>query len=600
MLRYLIIFFLSFSLAFSQKEANVWYFGEGAGLRFDNKTDKPAVLTDGAMIAPEGCCSISDFEGNLLFYSNGETVWNKNHRIMKNGDGLSGSIYSTQSVLILPKPEDQQLYYVFTINSDNDKIGLQYSIVNISLDNGLGEVVEKNIPVFSPVAEKLNATRHKNGKDFWIITHELYSNRFVSFLLTKDGLQASPIFSSVGLTYIGDRSINMGALKISPDGKKIVCGVFSKFTFELFDFNNETGKVYNPISIPTNESLNAYSCEFSPDTKKLYTSSFDSFVRLYQYDISSGNAEEIIKSGVLIADIDAINVLGTLQLAPDGRIYIASNKSYYLGVIELPNESGLNCGYNPKGVFLHNKICRLGLPNIIYDYYNPEVITVSVSLPDTSAYVGEIISLPLIIKNLNRKKPKGTYSYSTSIALDSRLLDIKEVKGSVITYNKIINGRRHLTIESDNLLLDKDENVLAEIVGLVLLGTSRENKLEIEDFHISDEAIIHKQDGSLTLKGVCQFNLNQITISNEPRARIYPNPSDGNISLSMKNLPKGLNYIEIFSLDGCIVLNDIIIIFENELGEVIRNYNIKVGSGVYGLRIRNNNNYINDFLIINK
>lgn len=600
MLRYLIIFFLSIFLAFSQKEASIWYFGEGAGLKFENSNNSPIVLTDGAMTAPEGCCSISDFEGNLLFYSNGETIWNKYHRIMKNGDGLSGSIYSTQSVIILPKPGDQKLYYVFTINSDNDKIGLQYSIVDISLDNGSGEVIEKNIPVFFPVAEKINATRHKNGKDFWIITHELYSNRFVVFLLTQDGLQPDPVFSSAGLTYSGNRSINMGALKISPDGKKLVCGVFSKFTFELFDFNNETGEIYNPISIPTNESLNAYSCEFSPDLKKLYTSSFDSFVRLYQYDLSSGNAKDIINSAVLIADIDAINVLGTLQLAPDGRIYLASNKSYYLGVIEKPNESGLNCGYNPKGVFLNNKICRLGLPNIIYDYYNPELISISVSLPDTSAYVGDMISLPLILKNNNLKKPRGVYSYSATIVMDVRLLEIKEVKGALITSNKIIDGKRYLTIESDKLMLDSDEYVLADIVGLVLLGSSRANKLEIKDFQISDDATINKKDGSLILKGVCQFNLNQITKSNEPSLKIYPNPSDGLISLNIKNFPVGLYDIEIYGLDGRIVFNDKLTIFENEKVEVIRKYNLELGNGVYKVEIRNRNIFIDNFLIIIK
>lgn len=600
MLRYLIIFFLSIFLAFSQKEASIWYFGEGAGLIFDNKADNPTVLIDGAMIAPEGCCSISDFEGNLLFYSNGETIWNKNHRIMKNGEGLAGSIYSTQSVIILPKPSDQKLYYVFTINSDDENIGLQYSIVDISLDNQLGEVIEKNIPLFTPVAEKINATRHKNGKDFWIITHELYTNRFVSFLLTKDGLQPNTVFSSVGLTYIGNRSINMGSLKISPDGKKLACGVFSKFTFELFDFDNETGRVYNPISIPTNESLNAYSCEFSPDTKKLYTSSFDSFVRLYQYDLSSGNPDVIINSAVLIADIDAINVLGTLQLAPNGKIYIASNKSYYLGVIEKPNESGMNCAYNPKGVFLNNKISRLGLPNVIYDYYNPELIEISVSLPDTSAFVGETISLPLMLKNHNIKKPRGVYSYSATIVMDSRLLEIKEIKGALISSNKIIEGRRHLTIESNNLSLEQDEYLLAEIVGLVLLASSRQNKMEIEDFHISDEALINKKDGSLTLEGVCQFNLNQITKNDEPSLEIYPNPSNGFISLKLINLPDGRYNIEIYDLAGRVVFNDILTIFENEIREVKKGFNLRIGNGFYRVVVRNQSFFINDFLVIMK
>ncbi len=600
MLRSLIIFFCTITFAFTQNEARIWYFGEGAGLKFDESSDLPLVLKDGEMIAPEGCCSISDFEGNLLFYSNGATIWNKAHRIMKNGYGLSGSIYSTQSVIILPKPADPNLYYVFTINSDDEKIGLQYSIVDISLDDGFGEVTEKNIPVLSPVAEKINATRHKNGRDFWIVTHELHSNRFAAFLITKQGLEKNPVFSSVGLTYSGNRSITMGSLKFSPDGNKIVCGVFSKFTFELFDFNNETGEIYNPISIPTNESLNAYGCEFSPDMKKLYTTSFDSFVRLYQYDLSAGNANEIINSAILIAEIDAINVLGALQLAPDNKIYIAINKSFYLGVIEKPNEYGLNCSFNPRGVFLNNKICRLGLPNVIYDYYNPEVPAITVSLPDTSANVGEIISIPLKLQNFNRQLPKGLFSYFATIVFDSRLLEIKEIKGAIITENKIINSKRHITIKSDNLELVKSENVIAEIVGMVLLGSSRLNELVIQDFQLSDFALIDKKDGSLILNGICQFDLNQLIMANEPDLKIYPNPNIGLFNLALSNIPKGSFDIEVYNVEGRIVFKDIITIFEELTKEVTRKYNLNLDNGVYCIRIRNNKTYINDLLNINK
>lgn len=600
MIKYIIIFILFFNIAFSQKEAHIWYFGERAGLSFviDNS---PVVLTDGAMIAPEGCCSISDFEGNLLFYSNGESIWNRNHQLMKNGNGLSGNSYSTQSIIILPLPNDQNRYYVFTINSEDEKIGLQYSIVDISLDNGLGEVVVKNVPLFSPVAEKINATKHKNGRDYWIITHELYSNRFLAYLLTKDGILLSPVFSSVGLTYTGNRSINMGSLKFSSDGKKLVCGVFSKFTFEIFDFNNETGEIYNPITIPTNESLNAYGCEFSPDQKKLYTTCFDSFVRLYQYDLSSGNAQDIINSAELIADIDAINVLGALQLAPDGKIYLAINKSQYLGVIEKPNEDGLKCSYNPRGVFLEGRLSRLGLPNIIYDYYNPEVPVIYVSLPDTSAFVGETIAIPLKLNSQNRKKVKGTFSYTATIAMDRTVLDIREIKGASIVENRIIDNKRHLTIQSDNLELDNTEKTIAEIIGLVLLGHSRENILEIEKFELSDYSELSKKDGSLTLKGICQFDLNQLIITSNPFMNIFPNPSADNVNIQVGNLSQGQYDLMIYSLDGKMVFNDIITIFENQSVEVTRNYNFDFGNGVYWVRIGKNNNYfLKNLLILKK
>src|SRR5215467_3806249 len=97
--------------ASAQGEANIWYFGESAGLDFNN--DPPLVLTNGAMSDFEGCSSISDADGNLLFYTNGLTVWNKNHEIMMNGDGLHGNSSATQC-LIVKMPDATSIYYIFT------------------------------------------------------------------------------------------------------------------------------------------------------------------------------------------------------------------------------------------------------------------------------------------------------------------------------------------------------------------------------------------------------------------------------------------------------------------------------------------------------
>lgn len=586
----------------AQKESSLWYFGEGAGLKFHNSNEKPEVLTDGAINAPEGCCTISDFEGNLLFYSNGENVWNKNHSIMKNGSGLSGNIYSTQSVLILPKPADPILYYVFTINSENEQVGLQYSIVDLSLDNGLGEVIQKNIPVFAPVAEKINAVRHKNGKDFWIITHELYSNRFLSFLLTREGLNSNPVISSAGLIYTGDKSISMGCLKVSPDGKKIACAVFSKFTFELFEFNNETGKIYNPKSIPTNESLNAYGCEFSPDGKKLYTTSFDSFVRLYQYDISSDDVNTIINSAKLLADIDAVNVLGSLQLAPDGKIYVAINKSPYIGCIQKPDEEGLKCNFDMYYISLGGKICRLGLPNIIYDYYNPEIPKITVSLPDTSAFVGDLITIPLKLKLLNKVQilSKKTLSFKATLCWDSRLLNITGVKGAIIKENRIEGNKSFLTIEGEKFEIKDEEIILSEISGIALLSNSRLNELLIDKFELSEEAIVNKVDGSLLLKGICQFDLNHLVAISQKNLRIFPNPSNGNFNIEILNFDSGINLIEIFDVEGRLVFYDIIAIFEGQKDVLIRNYDLNLTEGLYYLKIRNEREIFNDFMMIRK
>jgi len=67
---------------YSQKEANIWYFGENAGLDFNSGV--PVALLDGQLNTREGCATISDKNGNLLFYTDGITVWNRSHKIMQN------------------------------------------------------------------------------------------------------------------------------------------------------------------------------------------------------------------------------------------------------------------------------------------------------------------------------------------------------------------------------------------------------------------------------------------------------------------------------------------------------------------------------------
>ena len=116
-----LLLFLFFTVfVFAQKEANYWYFGNNAGLHFlDDGTVVP--LSDGNMTTNEGCSSISDAQGNLLFYTDGRTVWDKNHVIMPNGDylggtGLLGDPSSTQSGIIVPKADDPDIYYIFTVD----------------------------------------------------------------------------------------------------------------------------------------------------------------------------------------------------------------------------------------------------------------------------------------------------------------------------------------------------------------------------------------------------------------------------------------------------------------------------------------------------
>lgn len=98
----LFTFLLNFHLLIAQNQANNWYFGVNAGLTFN--TTPPSALTDGVVNTAEGSATMSDASGNLLFYTDGITVWNRNHQIMPNGTGLLGDPSAAQSAIIVPKP----------------------------------------------------------------------------------------------------------------------------------------------------------------------------------------------------------------------------------------------------------------------------------------------------------------------------------------------------------------------------------------------------------------------------------------------------------------------------------------------------------------
>ena len=114
----LILFIFLTLNVYAQKEANIWYFGENAGLNFN--TSPPQALADGQLSTREGCSSFSDANGELLFYSDGTTVYDKNHNIMTYSDGrlandLRGNSSSTQSGMIVPKPKSSTIFYLFTV-----------------------------------------------------------------------------------------------------------------------------------------------------------------------------------------------------------------------------------------------------------------------------------------------------------------------------------------------------------------------------------------------------------------------------------------------------------------------------------------------------
>jgi gliding motility-associated-like protein len=371
----ILFFFLLIGLtAITQKQANTWYFGMGAGLDF-NYTP-PVPLHNGQANSYEGCATVSDNTGRLLFYTNGLVVMNRKHEAMLNGNGLRGDLSSTSNTIIVPMPGNDTLYYLFTIGSTTQvSKGLCYNIINIKGDNGFGEVIQKNIFV-EEAFEKLAAVRHCNKKDIWIVIRRWESDEYDAYLLTSAGFNSTPVVTNTGLNVGGFANNAIGTLKFSADGKKLAA-VHSTETdaVELMQFDNATGLISNPVIFKPNliphERLftGVYSAEFSPDCKLMYVSannSPDDPCTLFQFDISSHNPALIMASRRIIAQTKPW-FAGGLQTGPDGKIYLAMWKDTAVSVIENPNVYGAGCN------FVLNKISfgstgepvQFGLPTFI-------------------------------------------------------------------------------------------------------------------------------------------------------------------------------------------------------------------------------------------
>ena len=371
-------------LCVAQKQANIWYFANHAGLDFNSCT--PVALTNGKNPGLEGSSTICDTLGQLLFYTNSDTVWNKNHVAMSNGN-LVASNGTISQVLIIPQPSSQNIFYIITSQIQGQgTLTLQYHTINMSLNSGLGGVVNKNNTITTTtITEQMAATYHHNGVDIWFVVHEYNgSNNFLSYLVTSSGISSSPVVSSVGPNILPCSSgFNArGELQFSPNGQKIAFnnnGIGTNLNSDylcLFDFDNNTGIISNSINLPYERG--GYGLSFSPDNTKLYCATWKAFSfsttdsnKVYQFDISSNDSLIISSTKTILYSIPiTAYAFGTLTLGPDGKVYVAQSNSNYLGVINSPNVGGTGCNFNSNGIYLGGQTMGEGLNNyILYQNY---------------------------------------------------------------------------------------------------------------------------------------------------------------------------------------------------------------------------------------
>ena len=357
---------------------NFWYFGNNAGIKFSGGN---ATADDkGKLNAKEGVSTIADKDGNLLFYTDGRKIYDKNGNEMVSlkPDALAGSDLSTQSAIIVPQPSCQgcqSLYYVFTATDINGQKQLSYSVVDIRQNQGKGKVIEKNIVLDdAPTTEQLISHFVKKDSTYWVISHDFGTDTIRLRRVTKNGISISKIVeigSRIDSTFKGE-----GYMKVSKDGTKFAVAIpgGGRNLVELYDFADSSGAITNKRIIDLGPAPpTVYGIEFSPDSKTLFATMKadtlkkpDSYSSLLRFDITDKDSSVIAKSKITL-DSSKKEYYGAVQLAPDGKIYVAIQGSSTLGVIKLPNDTistkSLTVDYyERKGFDLNGKTSQLGLP----------------------------------------------------------------------------------------------------------------------------------------------------------------------------------------------------------------------------------------------
>lgn len=418
-----ILFFSNVLIA--QNHGRFWYFGENAGLDFS--TSPPTALNNGILSTFESCSAISDDLGNLLFYTDGTTVWNANHVSMLNGAGLNGNASSAQQLIIRNRVTTNE-FFVLTVSGAN---GLSYSVVDMLGDGGLGEVDSnrKNIPINSSTHEKVTAYVNPQAAVNWIITFEdgvYYSYRILNGVINI----TNPVISNLPST-----SVLMdarGMLKLSPDGNKIInTSVGIANTAFLADFNVFTGVVSNPVLLngTQNGGLSFpryYGAEFSPDSRLVYLNANtqdtgngcgpNNIREIFQYEINGANGWN--SSPIALGGSTGANSgRGSLQLAPDGKIYFARTCQPWLGVILNPTIIGTGATYIDNAIPLATGTnSREGLPNIATQIYSNTFNTIQGSIKmdiDNNGCSSSDPVVPDVLLTINSSS-FNTYSYTDS------------------------------------------------------------------------------------------------------------------------------------------------------------------------------------------
>ncbi|MBK8599866.1 MAG: T9SS type A sorting domain-containing protein [Flavobacterium sp.] len=418
---YAILLFTANSRSYAQGENDNWYFGNKAAVNFS--AGSPVQLSNSNMIQLEGVASISDANGNLLFYTNGINVWDKTNTIMPNGSGLLGHDSSIQSAVIVPFPGIMNKYYIFTSyvtyfqtpNLNNNPYN--YSIVDMNLNGNKGDIIpgQKNLPIFGETSsipllqngvsgEAMTSTLSNNLNSYWLLIPVTYpTNKLFAYKIDNSGLINSPITSTldflanthgpvtgvVNQTHIRiNQSLRTGLRLLS------ISKNYSNYQTKIYNFDCSTGTI-NSLIGECND-CNTYSSEFNGDL--LYLASHSNGLNV----INTVNGA--------FRQITNPSFEAGLQMAKNGIIYAAK---YTVGLqpgivstVDINSQNGLPSPLSFSNPFLYQIDNSTSFNSSSVNFINPFSLgglrTSGYGLPQYIPVIGTTTCVPFrVLSNFN-------------------------------------------------------------------------------------------------------------------------------------------------------------------------------------------------------
>lgn len=494
---------------FSQGENNNWFFGNHAGVNFSSGS--PLSINGGQTNAFEGASTVSDSSGQLLFYSDGRRVWNRNHQVMPNGSLLTSSGNdATQGVVIIPYPNHPNEYFIFTTNGGGippPESGpyfdfMAYSRIDMTLENGLGNVVDLNTPLQNHTGNttwigKVEAITviNNSNENYWVILP--YQNRLLSYYVDENGVNVTPTQSIINFIVPTTSHI-----KVSPSNQFLAITEFQAKRTTLYAFDASTGQVasstplgYFILQEPSGTNLGIYSTEFSSDSSNIWLAIYGSQRRVYGFDLNNLNG-----APTMLQSNNSFYSLGTLQRGPNDKIYLASVGNNYL--IGLNNSNDLNNAFlDDQALFLGGNHSMLGLPQLVPILASSCLDNLVLTSPETNNFF--------------------LYEVSNNITTNS---------------NYIVDDNQNITLSAGNsinllpnTLIKSGSTFLAKIEGC---ETSSQGKKTIKEDIVTQKIYINLNDEN-----------------NKPDFTLYPNPANSKVRISLVDNSMTINNISINSME---------------------------------------------------